>query len=1091
VRRFLLSAFLAFTLLAVVAQCGLTSPDFSFSAARDDCGFNKPDPEGAFRYGYTLYPSSGSRTPDFRNWCKLVAQGKTRIWNDANGNKVKDAGEVRDCNYYIWYTLEIYTQCDNFRPAWTSADGKVESEIQNMRKIYADNGLQPVSVGDAAGARDGGCRFLRGPYSAQITVRAEMQAETSEYSISDKTYIPPGFEDSAAIAEECNKACQGRTDEAVRVAREMCERWEQSYRLALSLARDVRPFILRAADVPKDLSVNVDLPSKDEPSTYALVYYKQPDGQFYGLELGASVVDTSVSYNGALAQAKERFKKEAGTLKKAEPFALPGADEAVRMLYRNTGSNTEYIIFRVNNTWGRVWGAIRGKTLAPTRAATLAKAVCAKMAGAPSTPPDATEAASEALDLKAEPASAWADGASKVKLVLTAKDTAGKPLAGASFSIDLESNLLGKCDDVKMITDASGKAVSVYAPVKAGVNTITVSGEAGSASVKVGQGGLLIAQDGSSKTSVLADGKSKTALKVTCVSPSGQPVSGVKVAAAIEGKGAGSGGTLEPASSVTGADGAAKFFYTAPQLDPTAGDRATDVYVTASASAGNPARLIKTAERISLYAGECVYLKVAKLGFETIEKQPVAVQARNGTVTGIAVVGGDGGGVPVNAATVTVSGLDGRQIAEAATGMDGRFDIKFVTDPTSPADSRNEVPKPLELTLSKDLANRVVECRSDLEDLQAGGYDVSSAVKFTDGFVEALAKSAPAGVSQGSAQSASQVAAPAPEQQKKKKGLLGALDKLNDGLDKLQKSLNTDSGSRASSGAVTTDYLVNAYPRMAWACRYAKLLNQRQCESADWLSENIKGGLGSAMDVFGITDKIHDAAKSKLGEKFAGTEWEKYRENVLADFVEIMYGQFQKAVDMAKTMNYDPGDLENYKKFGVDWTAKKTVEGITEGVKLTLQKLSHNRTQEMLTKAGGAAVRGELSSSDHTSDSGKALELFTAFENEHNKQNIANCNTEQYRLATKLFIDTAVKGPLMYLNLKKVAMDADAMEKIASLDTASLEDLQDKFIKNGDLASRMGGAVDSMFQGYQGYNWIVDYCRANTAGDALTKLLVR
>lgn len=1085
--RLLSSLLYTLTALGLLAQCGHASPDFTLYEAKDDCGFSKPDPVGTYRYGYTLYPSDSDRHPNYRYWCKPIKQGKTHVWHDENGNQAKDSGEVKDCNYYIWYTLEIYTDCGSYSQSMIGPDGKIEKEIQYWRQIYSDNGLASVNVGDVAGAKDGICKFLRGPYSAYITVKPQMEINGSGYGVSEKTYIPPSFEDADSIAQECNEVCKGRTDEAVRLAKEMCARWEETYKYANSLTRDVRPFILRKDDIPKDLSIDISLPAKDEPSTCALVYYNQPDGHFYGLDINAYTMDSSVSYNGALAYTKECYDKEVGKLKRPEAIAIPGAEEAVRMLYRNTGNNNEVICFRVKNIWVKVWGSISGKSLAPTRAATLAKAVCAKITGAPSTSIDVDGA--QFVELNAEPASIWADGTSKVKLILTAKDSAGKPIANASFDIEMESNLLGKCKDVKMITDSSGRAAAFYVPTKAGSNTISVKGDAGSASVKICQGGLIISQDDQSKTSMLADGKTKIGLTVTCIQPSGRPLGGVKIVSTIESNDTSSTGILESIGAATGTDGTVKLTYTAPEMDPTSGTRAADIYLTACASVGKPAQTIKASERISLYAGECVYLRIEKPSFETIEKYAAAVKSRNGTIAGKVIAPGDDTDTPVSSAKITVIDQDGKRLAEATTNTDGKFVIKFVGDPTNPSDSKNEIAKPIEVVLNADLANRVKECRKDLDELKDEGYDISSAAGFTDKFIERLARSVPASVSNGASpsqmQTVSDESAPAP---KKKKGLFGALDKLSDGVDKLQKKLDKTQGSPGDQLSCT-EYLINAYPRLAWSCRYAKLLNERQCESAGWLSENMKSGLGDLMDVFAVTDKIQEVAKDKLKDNFAGSKWEDYKETVLADILDIAYDQFQKGVDMAKTMNYNTDDFDNYKKFGIEWGAKKTAEGVAEGVKLTLWQISRKYTQEMLTNAAGSAERGALPKEDYKPASDKAFDLVTKFEADHNKQNISNCSTEHYRLDTKFIVDTMVKGPLLYFNIKKLAANPETLEKIADLDTQSLEDLQDKFINNGDLASKISGGIDTMFQGYQGYTWLVDYMNAGTVRDEVKKIL--
>ena len=73
--------------------------------------------------------------------------------------------------------------------------------------------------------------------------------------------------------------------------------------------------------------------------------------------------DTSL--NGALNQAKADYQETVSSIKRPVPLDLPGADEAVTMLYRNT-YNFEDIIFRRGYVIGQVSGEMGGKTLVPT-----------------------------------------------------------------------------------------------------------------------------------------------------------------------------------------------------------------------------------------------------------------------------------------------------------------------------------------------------------------------------------------------------------------------------------------------------------------------------------------------------------------------------------------------------------------------------------------------------------------------------------------------------------------------------------------------------------------------------------------------------
>lgn len=636
------------------------------------------------------------------------------------------------------------------------------------------------------------------------------------------------------------------------------------------------------------------------------------------------------------------------------------------------------------------------------------------------------------LTLTASPAALWADGKSTSKLKLIAYDANGNPIKG-TFDINVTA---GKCSNIKLITDAAGVATATYtAPAEPGEDTVTVVGPDGEkTSIAIRLGGLKVIPVDASQSALFADGKTKTDLIVMCGDPNFKPLAGTKVKLFVNEKDLPVKGTLSAESVVIGSDGRAGFTYIAPDVYSAKSNFSRgNVYIAAIASLGNPARQIKAVYRIPVYAGNVYYLNVEKAGFQPVEKFSIPAPSKNGILAGTVIHDS----FPIANAILTLADAQGKPIGKCSSDGEGKFQLEFVGDVMNSTGQSMEMNEPIKMALDEDLTRMMSAWKSDLDILEKSPYDVDSMKEFAADLPKNLAAS-----------------------------ISGSKTPLN-----------------------SSEYLFYNAVKLAWTCRYIKLLNERQMESVDWFLESAKNIISTVADFTGVSDKLEAAAKGKLKDKFRPETWKKFEDSMLREFSGLFYKQVQKSIDVARTLNYDTSDLESLQKSGANYATKLGVNGISDALKSGFKGVVHKSTQKILAQAGGSALRGELDSEDPTDVLTAAKEAFTEYEKQHNALNMSNVDIELYRLDAKLFTDTVIKGPFIYLKLKKLVMDPDTIEKIAELDTATLEKLQEEFIGSGDTVSKVFSALDAPFQAYQGYNWLADFCNAGTVKGKIAEAL--
>jgi hypothetical protein len=644
------------------------------------------------------------------------------------------------------------------------------------------------------------------------------------------------------------------------------------------------------------------------------------------------------------------------------------------------------------------------------------------------------------IHLTASPAGLWADGKATSKISLVAIDAAGVPIAGRRFDIASEG---GKLSHTCITTDAAGRASATYtATTFPGIDTITATGPSGeTATTKVTLGGLALIPADQKTFTVMADGSSQLGIVGVCVGPDGKPLPGVKMKLSLDSKDFPNAGTLSTSTVVTGKNGLAALVYTPPDLvSNLAKLRTGDVYVGAVATVGKPARTVRATMRVTLLSGNQFFLEADKPGYVKTQKIQVSAPQKNGVVRGrVETKSPDGKLFPIIQAKLELIDGAGRLLGKTFTNTEGVFELEFVGEQTNPAECKVDLAQPVRLELDPDLVLTLKQWDGDLDTLAKRNYDVSLMRDFEGDFHRNLASSL----------------------------LVGG------------------------RGVLSTEYLLYSAVRLPWITRYIKLLETRQAESIDWFTDSAKNLIECVQDLTELTDKVEAVAKTKLKERFASDAWKSFQEKSVVFLLKAFYTQFQKGVDLAKTMNADTDSLEDFNKFGIEFANKMTVTGLTDGLKAWFNSRTRLASQRALGRIANAALNGELPSTDPGDVIEKAKQIFTTYEKYHNELNIANLDRELYRLDFKLFVETVVKGPFVYLKLKSLASNAELVEKLRDLDSKALDKMQDDLIGTGNAITQVFAAIDAPFQAYQGYNWIADYYVAAGVREKLVETLTR
>ncbi len=644
------------------------------------------------------------------------------------------------------------------------------------------------------------------------------------------------------------------------------------------------------------------------------------------------------------------------------------------------------------------------------------------------------------LKLTATPAALWADGSSKSTVRLEVRDAQGRPVKG-EFPVECSR---GKLSHVKLITDASGVATAQYtAPAEGpGEDTILVKSPDGtSAKVSIALGGILLKPAGGELGALFGDGKSAAEFVVACVSPASKPLTGTKVKLFADERELPGRGRLSSDSVTAGTDGTARFAYTAPDVySGNTGFKRGDAYITAVANVGNPPRAVRSVWRVPLYAGEVYLLEVSKPAFRRLEGFRIPAPARNGVLAGTLVARMPGGqSAPLREALLRLSGPDGTLLGKGISDSSGRFRFEFIGDRMSSIGQEVDLNEPLVLEMDEDFSRITTEWGRDLEFFEKKGYDVSTLREFASELPGRLAASTE-----------------------------GNPDRMLD-----------------------TYYLAYSAMRLLALCRYLKVLDARQDESAEWFSESLKNATGIVADTLKVSEMLRKGAQTRLKERFSPQRWQSFEDNLLRQLAALVAEQYQKGVEAAKAANVDTEVPELFTGFGSDFLVKKGVEAFSGAVKESFAAAGRTSTRRMLVHWGTKAVTGALPLSEAMPGISAAKETLTSYEARHNRLNLDNLDRELYRLDAKLFVDTVIKGPFIYANFKKLAADPEVVRKISELDVTSLENIQDVLKDAAEPVTNVFSAVDLMFQTYQGYQWVADFLDADNVKTQVAEAIFR
>jgi hypothetical protein len=674
----------------------------------------------------------------------------------------------------------------------------------------------------------------------------------------------------------------------------------------------------------------------------------------------------------------------------------------------------------------------------------LVKLVRDILAGAPlgqAAQPDSGQApCPPLLKLSVAPAALWADGTGRSVIRLEARDGWGRPLEG-EFPVECSR---GKLSHVKLITDASGVATAHYvAPSEGpGPDSIVVTGPGGvRAKAAVALGGILLkpAQDG--QGALFGDGKSSVDLIAVCSGPDGRPLPGTKVKLFADERELPARGRLSSEAVTTGPDGTARFSYTAPDVySGKTGFKRGDAFITAVASVGNPPRAVRSVWRVPLYAGEVYTLEVAKPAFRRLEGFRIPAPSANGVLKGTVAARLPGGqSAPVSAALLRLTGPDGAVLGTGTSDSSGGFRFEFIGNRMSPEGREVELAEPLLLEMDEDLARVAAEWERDLEILEKRGYGVPEMREFASELPGRLAASTG-----------------------------GSRDRLLD-----------------------TDYLAYGAMRLCALCRYLRLLDERQAESAEWFSESLKNATTIVADALKVSELLRKGAQARLKDRFTPQQWQAFEDSLLRQFAALVAEQYQKGVDAAKAVNVDTEVPELFTGLGSDFLVKQGVQGLAGAVREGLAAAGRSSTRRILAHWGMKAVTGGLPVSEGIEGISAAKETLTSYEARHNRLNLDNLDRELYRLDAKLLVDTVIKGPFIYAGLKKLAADPEAVRRISELDVTSLENIQDALKDAAEPVNSVFNALDLMFQSYQGYRWVADFLDAERVKQQVAEAIFR
>jgi hypothetical protein len=249
----------------------------------EGCRFPSSASPGQSRFGYTFCKTEPN-TPNVAyqyGWCRMLEQGRTRVWLDANGNGKEDAGEVSEQPYWLWYMTQIdtrFTSCE----AVPDAQGLNPQSMEWMKKLIAEApayrkvGIGEMGIAGMKAWESGGytiyrgeCKAVAGPLVVEVGVSTFFQAGPHFWPVGPAGLIAPSGSRIAVLDPMANRlaAFHGRAavDEAVGLAVESAADAAQVQRYAVAnFYWDTRAFAPTAlAGYTRKYAWPEDKPNKD------------------------------------------------------------------------------------------------------------------------------------------------------------------------------------------------------------------------------------------------------------------------------------------------------------------------------------------------------------------------------------------------------------------------------------------------------------------------------------------------------------------------------------------------------------------------------------------------------------------------------------------------------------------------------------------------------------------------------------------------------------------------------------------------------------------------------------------------------------
>ncbi|MCX5751126.1 MAG: hypothetical protein NT099_05615 [Candidatus Saganbacteria bacterium] len=363
-------------LFLVLSGTAFAGPGINTIIAEATFPLNPTD--GQAKYGFVFNKALG-------NWTKLIESGTITSWYDKNANTLQESDELTVKNYKVYQIAKVFSAgvfisndvkygTKNENGIMPAQENDLKSALESLDRSGYKKGEYITGVGDRAisGYNDyrdqsepesniriteGVCVAVVGPATVRANVSTLFITEGADkYTLAQNFKFPNWYLEKETLNSkkdgwflESNKAAVELTRQAVNnIQIWVDQKVGRGNGFKGYYALDLVPFLLKDSEVPKSLvnsgsnqnpsggssNVSASLNSKDGKETYSI----------YLINFGY-INESDSTDDQVFTRAHEKFVQETKSLKRPETLTYDGADEAVRMVWRD-GTNREAIIFR-------------------------------------------------------------------------------------------------------------------------------------------------------------------------------------------------------------------------------------------------------------------------------------------------------------------------------------------------------------------------------------------------------------------------------------------------------------------------------------------------------------------------------------------------------------------------------------------------------------------------------------------------------------------------------------------------------------------------------------------------------------------------